>query len=73
MTHKNIHKEERPKLRKQIINNMARNIKITKNVKQDKNLHKIESYISKGHKRIGNKMITQTKKTSEKKSDETKL
>jgi hypothetical protein len=35
---------------KKIINNMARNIKIAKNVKQDKILHKIESYVSKGHK-----------------------
>jgi len=43
---------------------MTRNIKTTKNVRQDKS-HKIKSYISKEHKRIGNKIITQTKKTRE--------
>ncbi len=43
---------------------MTRNIKTTKNIKQDKS-HKIESYMSKEHKRIGDKIITQTKKTRE--------
>jgi hypothetical protein len=43
---------------------MTRNIKTTKNIKQDK-LHEIESYISKEHKRMGDKIITKTKKTRE--------
>lgn len=66
MTHiKTYTKKEKNKQRKQIINNMARNIKTTKNVKRDKILHKIESYISKGHKKNRNKTIIQTKKTNE--------
>ncbi len=43
---------------------MTRNIKTTKNIKQDKS-HKIESYISKEHKRMGDKIIMKTKKTRE--------
>jgi hypothetical protein len=57
-------KKEKTRFGKKIINNMTRNIKTTKNVRQHKS-HKIESYISKEHKRIGNKIITQTKKTRE--------
>jgi len=43
---------------------MTRNIKTTKNSKQDKS-HKIESYISKEHKRMRDKIIMKTKKTRE--------
>lgn len=38
---------------------------MTRNIKQDK-LHKIESYISKEHERMGDKIISKTKKTRDK-------